>query len=56
MRDALAQLVRLEVRLHVRDLYVRLVGVQRARVHDVGVLYYHHILKAVAGAVEILKH
>lgn len=52
--DARAQLVRLEVGLHVGDLYVGLVGVQRGHVHDVRVLYYNHVLRAETLAVEVL--
>lgn len=46
--------MRLEVWLDVRDLDVRLVRVQRAHVHDVRVLYYHHVVRAETGAVEVL--
>lgn len=54
MGEPLAQLVRLEVGLHVGDLDVGLVGVQRSGVHDVRVLDDHHVLGAEARPVEVL--
>lgn len=52
--DAMPQLVRFEVRLHVCDLDVRFVWVQGCHIHVVRVFYYHYVLKSKAMSVEVL--
>jgi len=54
MRGARAQFVRVEVRFDVRDLYVRLLRVQRTGVDRVGILDDRHAIFAESFRIKVL--